>query len=33
MATLTYLITNLADGLIGKLAEVAAKLLERLVGG
>jgi hypothetical protein len=33
MATLTYLISKFADGLIGKLAEVAAKLLERLVGG
>jgi hypothetical protein len=32
MATLTYLIAKFTDSLIGKLAEVAAKLLERLIG-
>jgi hypothetical protein len=32
MATLTYLMAKFADSLIGKLAEVAAKLLEKLIG-
>jgi hypothetical protein len=33
MTTLTYLAIKFADGLIGKLAEQAAKLLQKLVGG
>jgi hypothetical protein len=33
MTTLTYLAIKFADGIIGKLAEQAAKLLQKLVGG